>query len=128
MLFRSADIAAAEAMPEDAVIVAAPVSTEELANMSVEESYMSKRERIEREREQEKEDAINKILDEREEMKELEARVSKLKARTEEVKKLREQAKERPVEEVVQVESKVKEDEEGDDSDLDEDDEDWLRG
>ena len=121
-----ADIAAAEAIPDDAVISAAPVSAEELANMTVEETYLSKRERLEREREQEKEDIINKALDEQEEMKELEARVNKLKARTEEVKKLRVQARDKaqpPVEkEIAEVED------EDDDSDLEEDDDDWLRG
>lgn len=122
-----ADIAAAEAMPEDAVITAAPVSAEDLANMTVEEAYLSKRERVEREREQEKEDAINKILDEQAEMRELEARVSKLKARTEEVKKMREQVKERPQPEIPAAEKKHQEESE-DDSDIDEDDEDWLRG
>ena len=120
-----ADIAAAEAVPEDAVITAKPVSAEELANMTVEEMYLTKRERVEREREQEREDVINKALDEQEEMRELEARVSKLKARTEEVKKMREQVKEKHLPEVP-VDKKEEESE--DDSDLDEDDEDWLRG
>lgn len=124
-----ADIAAAEAVPDDAVITAAPVSAEEMANMTAEETYLSKRERFEREREQEREDIINKVLDEQEEMRELEARVNRLKARTEEVKKLREQAKEKALPEVSTQETKENEEEDDDDdSDLDEDDEDWLRG
>lgn len=124
-----ADIAAAEAMPEDAVITAAPVSAEDLANMTVEETYLSKRARIESEREQEKEDIINKALDEQEEMKELEARVNKLKARTEEVKKLREKAKEEHKDDKPLPEAPVEaSDEEEEDSDDGEDDEDWLRG
>ena len=124
-----ADIAAAETVPDDAVITAAPVIAEEMASMTVEETYLSKRERLEREREQEREDIINKALDEQEEMRELEARVNRLKARTEEVKKLREQAKEKALPEVATQETKENEEEDDDDdSDLDEDDEDWLRG
>lgn len=124
-----ADIATAEAMPEEAVITAAPVSAEDLANMTVEETYLSKRERIEREREQEKEDAINKILDEQAEMQELEARVAKLKARTEQVRALRQKAKEEHRDDKPAAEaSKAEDEDEDDDSGLDEDDEDWLRG
>ena len=97
--------------------------------MTAEEAYLSKREKLEREREQEREDIINKALDEQEEMRELEARVSRLKARTEEVKKLREQAKEKALPDVSTQEKKENEEEDDADySDLDEDDEDWLRG
>ena len=124
-----ADIAAAEAVPDAAFITAAPVSADEMANMTVEETYLSKRERLERDREQEREDIINKALDEQNEMRELEARVNKLKARAEEVKKLRVQAKEKALPEISMQETKENEEEDDDDdSDFDEDDEDWLRG
>lgn len=124
-----ADIAAVEAVPDHAVITAAPVSAEEMANMTVEETYLSKRERLEREREQEREDIMNKVLDEQEEMRDLEARVNRLKARTDEVKKLREKAKEKTLPEESTQETKENDQEDDDDdSDLDEDDEDWLRG
>lgn len=81
-----ADIAAAEvavAAPEDAVITAAPMTTEEIAAKSREEEISRRKERAEAEREGDKEDAVRKLEEEFEEMGELEERVRRLKEKRE---------------------------------------------
>lgn len=132
-----ADIAAAEVATEateDAVISAAPMTTEEIAAKSREDEMNKMKKKAEAELEGDKEDAVRKLEEEFEQMNELEERVRRLKEKREALR----------VKEVVNVvskpanveaddeTSKAAEDEDDDDEDDEEDDDDWagfrLRG
>jgi zinc finger protein 830 len=81
-----ADIAAAEVAAEatdDAVISAAPMTTEEVAAQSREEEMSARKEKAEADLEGDKEDAVRKLEDEFEQMNELEERVRRLKEKRE---------------------------------------------
>ncbi|KFY19069.1 hypothetical protein V491_04598 [Pseudogymnoascus sp. VKM F-3775] len=81
-----AEIAAAEVAAEttdDAVISAAPMTTEEIAAKSREEEMSARKEKAEADLEGDKEDAVRKLEDEFEQMNELEERVRRLKEKRE---------------------------------------------
>ncbi|KFZ12978.1 hypothetical protein V502_06838 [Pseudogymnoascus sp. VKM F-4520 (FW-2644)] len=131
-----ADIAAAEVATEtteDAVISAAPMTTEEIAAKSREEEISTRKEKAEADLEGDKEDAVRKLEDEFEQMNELEERVRRLKEKREalRVKEPAAVAPE-PVEGgKAEASNDTLEDEDEDDDDG-EDDDDWagfrLRG
>ncbi|KFY92908.1 hypothetical protein V498_04682 [Pseudogymnoascus sp. VKM F-4517 (FW-2822)] len=128
-----ADIAAAEVAAEttdDAVISAAPMTTEEVAAKSREEEMSARKEKAEADLEGDKEDAVRKLEDEFEQMNELEERVRRLKEKREALR-----VKEPVTEEGGKPEasnSTPEEEEEDDDDDDGEEDDDWagfrLRG
>lgn len=79
-----ADIAAVDApAPEDAVISAPAMTTEELAAKDKAEDAARRREALEAELEGDKEDAVRKLEDEFEEMEALEERIKRLKEKRE---------------------------------------------
>lgn len=131
-----ADIAAAEVAAEttdDAVISAAPMTTEEIAAKSREEEMSTRKEKAEADLEGDKEDAVRKLEDEFEQMNELEERVRRLKEKREalRVKEPVTVAPEPAEGGKAEASNATPEDEEDDDDDG-EDDDDWagfrLRG
>ncbi|KFY29601.1 hypothetical protein V494_08620 [Pseudogymnoascus sp. VKM F-4513 (FW-928)] len=131
-----ADIAAAEVAAgttDDAVISAAPMTTEEIAAKSREEEMSARKEKAEADLEGDKEDAVRKLEDEFEQMNELEERVRRLKEKREalRVKELVIVAPEAQEGGETEASNATPEDEDEDDDD-DEEDDDWagfrLRG
>ncbi|OBT63453.1 hypothetical protein VE03_07164 [Pseudogymnoascus sp. 23342-1-I1] len=132
-----ADIAAAEVATEtadDAVISAAPMTTEEVAAKSREEEMSARKEKAEADLEGDKEDAVRKLEDEFEQMNELEERVRRLKEKREalRVKEPVTVAPEPAEEEGKTEASNATPEDEDDEDDEGEDDDDWagfrLRG
>ncbi|KFY47101.1 hypothetical protein V495_02104 [Pseudogymnoascus sp. VKM F-4514 (FW-929)] len=124
-----ADIAAAEVVAaeptDDAVISAAPMTTEEVAAKSREEEMSARKEKAEADLEGDKEDAVRKLEDEFEQMNELEERVRRLKEKREALRVKEPVAAPEPAEEEKTTASNATpEDEDGDDDDDDDDDED----
>lgn len=130
-----ADIAAAEVAVEttdDAVISAAPMTTEELAAKSREEEMSARKEKAEADLEGDKEDAVRKLEDEFEQMNELEERVRRLKEKREALRVKEPTTVAPKPAEGDKMEASDATPEEEDEDDDDEDDDDWagfrLRG
>ncbi|OBT91438.1 hypothetical protein VE01_10501 [Pseudogymnoascus verrucosus] len=130
-----ADIAAAQVAVEttdDAVISAAPMTTEELAAKSREEEMSARKEKAEADLEGDKEDAVRKLEDEFEQMNELEERVRRLKEKREALRVKEPTTVASEPAEGGKTEASNATPEEEDEDDDDEDDDDWagfrLRG